>query len=130
MLAPVDACPVITNAARCSWCCHCDASQEKHGRFPNYLADVLVAILVAGQIYVAPNDRERFLAGSREAMVLARRTRGCDDFVVAPDPLDDSRVNVFERWRSAAELHAFREEGPDDGLSALIVRADVHEYEV
>jgi quinol monooxygenase YgiN len=86
-------------------------------------------IIVAGRIYVKPAQRDDFLAGSRSAMELARRTKGCDDFVVAPDPLDSSRVNVFEIWRSRDQVTAFRESGPYDGLSALIERADVREYD-
>ena len=83
-----------------------------------------MAIIVAGRLFVQPEQRARFLAGSRSAMELARRTEGCADFVVAPDPLDPSRVNVFELWRSRKALLAFRESGPDDGLSALIQRAE------
>ena len=89
-----------------------------------------MTILVAGQIFVNPEHRERFLAGSRDAMALARTTAGCQDFVVAADPLDEARVNVFEVWTSRKALLAFRESGPDDGLSALILRAAVHEYDV
>jgi quinol monooxygenase YgiN len=89
-----------------------------------------VTIIVAGQIVVKPGQRQRFLDKSQEAMRLARSTAGCEDFVVAADPLDEQRVNVFEIWSSHKALHAFRDEGPDDGLSALIVRARVHEYEV
>jgi quinol monooxygenase YgiN len=87
-------------------------------------------IIVAGQIEVQPGQRQRFLDGSLSAMRLARETAGCDDFVVAADPLDDNRVNVFELWRSRKALHGFRDAGPDDGLTSLIVRARVREYEV
>jgi quinol monooxygenase YgiN len=96
----------------------------------NIRAEIAVTILVAGQIYVRPEHRERFLAGSRDAMTLARTTAGCLDFVVAADPLDETRVNVFEAWRSRRALVAFRESGPDDGLTSLILRAEVREYEV
>lgn len=87
-------------------------------------------IIVAGQIEVQPGQRQRFLDGSLEAMRLARETEGCDDFVVAADPLDEHRVNVFELWHSRTALHDFRDAGPDDGLTSLIVRARVREYEV
>jgi hypothetical protein len=49
---------------------------------------------------------------------------------VAADPLDAERVNVYERWTDRAALHALRGEGPDDGLAALIVSADVDEFAV
>jgi len=87
-------------------------------------------VIVAGQILVKTGQRQRFLDGSREAMRLARATAGCEDFVVAADPLDEQRVNVFEVWRSREELYAFRDAGPDDGLAVLIESARVQEYEV
>ncbi len=87
-------------------------------------------IIVAGQIEVQPGQRQRLLDGSQMAMHLARETTGCEDFVVAADPLDEHRVNVFEVWGSRQALHDFRDAGPDDGLTALIVRARVREYEV
>jgi len=87
-------------------------------------------IIVAGQIRVAARDRERFLTRSREAMQLARSTRGCLDFVVAADPLDAERVNVYERWSDRASLHAFRRGGPDDELRAMIRSIGVDEYDV
>ena len=89
-----------------------------------------MTIIVAGQIDVAPGQRQRFLDGSLDAMRHARVTAGCEDFVVAADPLDEDRVNVFEVWHSRPALLAFRDAGPDDDLSALIVRARVREYEV
>ena len=89
-----------------------------------------MTILVAGHIMVKAGQRQRFLDGSTEAMRLARSSNDCDDFVVAADPLDANRVNIFERWRSRDALHAFRDTGPDDDLTDLIVRARVNEYEV
>jgi quinol monooxygenase YgiN len=85
-------------------------------------------ILVAGRIYVT--DRDEFLALSTEAMRLAREAEGCLDFVVAADPLEDGRVNVFERWADRASLLRFRGDGPGGDLSAMITRAEVDDYEV
>lgn len=87
-------------------------------------------LIVAGRLYVRPGMRDEFLARSAAAMRQARQTPGCEDFVVAPDPLESDRVNVYEAWRDAATLAAFRGEGPADDLSALIVRAAVAEYRV
>jgi quinol monooxygenase YgiN len=98
-------------------------------RDPYFFADDMT-IIVAGQIEVQPGQRQRFLDGSQMAMRLARETTGCEDFVVAADPLDEHRVNVFEVWRSRKALHDFRDAGPDDDLTSLIVRARVREYEV
>ena len=87
-------------------------------------------IIVSGRIYVRPGERDRFLARSLEAVVQARRTAGCHDFVVAADPIETHRVNVYERWASGEALRAFRAEGPDEDLGASIVRAEVSEYTV
>lgn len=87
-------------------------------------------IIVAGRIHVRSGTREQFLRLSADAMTQARQTPACRDFVVAADPLDPDRVNVYEEWESREALHAFREAGPDDGLSKLVERASVAEHEV
>lgn len=87
-------------------------------------------IIVAGRIYVRPGSRPEFLSRSADAMKQARETPGCVDFVVAADPLDPDRVNIFEKWMDKEALDAFRDGGPDDDLSALIVRAEVEELSV
>jgi len=86
-----------------------------------------MTILVSGRIWIVPGRRADFLRRSLAAVVAARQAPGCIDFVVAPDPLDEDRVHVFEEWESADQLYAFRGDGPDDGLGALIVRAEVRE---
>jgi len=58
-------------------------------------------------------------------MLLARKTPGCLDFVVAADPIEEGRVNVDESWSSEAELKAFLGSGANDSLNELIVRAEV-----
>jgi hypothetical protein len=50
--------------------------------------------------------------------------------VVAADPLEPDRVNVYEAWEIEAALLAFRGEGPDAGMMSVIVRADVHQQAV
>lgn len=87
-------------------------------------------IIVAGRIDIAPGRRDAFVRASAEAVVAARQAPGCHDFAVSADSVDPNRVNVFERWESAAELEAFRGEGPGDDLSADIVGADVVRYEI
>ena len=63
-------------------------------------------------------------------MQLARAARGCQDFFVVGDSLDPERVNVYERWTDRAALRAFRSDGPDDEFSAMIISADVSEFDV
>jgi quinol monooxygenase YgiN len=87
-------------------------------------------IIVSGRLYVRPERRDAFLAASSEAVKQARRTAGCLDFVVAADPLEPDRVNVYEQWASEAALTAFRGEGPSSELSSEILRADVQRHHV
>lgn len=87
-------------------------------------------IIVSGRIQVAPEQADAFLSVSRDAIVQARRAPGCLDFVVAADPLDPGRINVYEKWDSPAALKAFRGDGPDPELTAMIVSADVCTHEI
>lgn len=87
-------------------------------------------IIVSGKIYVRPGTREKFLTLSSEAVVQARRSSGCRDFVVAADPIEPDRVNVYEEWESEEALIAFRGAGPGDDLSSSIVKADVARHMV
>jgi quinol monooxygenase YgiN len=87
-------------------------------------------IIVSGRIYVTPETREAFLATSCEAVVAARRAAGCRDFVVAADPIEADRVNVYEEWDSEGALEAFRGAGPGPQLAAAIVRAQVRRHQV
>jgi quinol monooxygenase YgiN len=87
-------------------------------------------IIVSGKIYVVEDRREEFLTASLDAMASARRTPGCQDFVVAADPLEPDRVNVYEQWESEQALLAFRGEGPSSELTAVIVRAEVRQHNV
>jgi quinol monooxygenase YgiN len=85
-------------------------------------------IIVSGRIYVAPGKRAEFIERSLAAVHAARKTDGCADFVVAADPVEDDRVNVYEEWRNETALLTFRGDGPGEDLSNLIRRADVKRY--
>jgi quinol monooxygenase YgiN len=87
-------------------------------------------IIVSGRIHVRPGRREAFLAASRDAIVAARRAPGCSDFVVAADPIEADRVNVYEEWESDATLEAFRGAGPDTALMSDVVRGSVSRHRV
>ena len=65
-------------------------------------------IIVAGRIYVRPERLASFLAASIESVAQARRFAGCLDFVIAADPLEPGRVNVYEQWETEAALLVFR----------------------
>jgi quinol monooxygenase YgiN len=85
-------------------------------------------IIVSGRIYVSSGRREAFLASSRSVVVAARHAKGCRDFVVAADPIEANRVNVYEEWDSESELEAFRGVGPGPQLTQVIERAEVSRH--
>jgi quinol monooxygenase YgiN len=87
-------------------------------------------LIVSGRIYVRPGTREKFVVSSAGAVVAARAYAGCRDFVVAADPIESDRVNVYEEWDSEEALLAFRGAGPDSSLSSAIVRAEVARHMV
>jgi len=87
-------------------------------------------IIVSGRIYISPGRREGFLASARDAVLAARRAAGCRDFVVAADPIEADRVNVYEEWYSASELEAFRGDGPGPQLTGALVRARLLRHRV
>jgi len=87
-------------------------------------------LIVSGKLYLRPGTAEKFLASSVEAMELARHTSGCLDFVVAADPIESDRVNVYEEWESENALLAFRGEGPDSEMQSSILRASVSRHVV
>ena len=87
-------------------------------------------VIVSGRIYIASGQREAFLASSRDAVIEARRAAGCRDFVVAADPLEPNRVNVYEEWDSDTQLETFRGAGPGPALLSVIERAEVLRHRV
>ena len=87
-------------------------------------------MIVSGKIYVHPSTRQAFVQAAVEAVALARRARGCRDFVVAADPIEADRVNVYEEWESEEALLAFRGAGPEPGMASSSARAEVARHVV
>jgi quinol monooxygenase YgiN len=87
-------------------------------------------VIVAGQIFVDPARRERYLAGCAGVVEQARRAPGCLDFAITADLIEPGRINVFERWETQEAVTAFRGDGPDEEQSAAIRTASVAEYDV
>lgn len=87
-------------------------------------------IIVTGHLVVAPEERDRVVELSREAVVAARATTGCIDFAVSTDSAEPDRVNISERWTSREALDRFRGNGPEGGVGGLIRSFAVDEYDV
>ena len=63
-------------------------------------------VIVGGTFILDPSERDAFLAGRRERMLTSRGEPGCLEYTYAADPLDASRVVLFERWVDQAALDA------------------------
>lgn len=87
-------------------------------------------IVVAGHLRVDPANRERYLETCAPVVAQARAAEGCIDFSIGADLMDPGRVNIYERWANRVALESFREGGPDDEQGAMIVGAEVSEFEV
>jgi quinol monooxygenase YgiN len=59
-----------------------------------------------------------------------RAATGCLDFALSADLIDPGRINILERWESAAAVEAFRGSGVDSEQGAAIITASVAEYAV
>jgi len=91
---------------------------------------VVLQVIVAGHLIVDPAERDDYLAGCVEVVRQARATAGCLDFALSADLVDAGRINILERWESAAAVEAFRGSGVDDDQGAAILTASVAEYDV
>ncbi|MDI6103723.1 antibiotic biosynthesis monooxygenase [Actinoplanes sp. NEAU-A12] len=87
-------------------------------------------IIVAGSLHVEPADRDRYLDAVAGVARTARQAGGCHDFVQAADPIDPSRINVYERWESDDDLHRFRASAGPDLETPPIREADVRKYRI
>ena len=87
-------------------------------------------IIVAGHLTVAPDRRDAFLADAVTVITAARDAPGCIDFHLSADPIDPTRINIFEHWDSADAVEAFRGSGPSSDQQAAILSADVHQHTI
>lgn len=87
-------------------------------------------IIVAGWLRVDEQQRSVYLDACRPVIEAARRAPGCLDFYVTADPLEDDRINVFERWKDVDAVERFRGSGPSDEQQALIIGAQVHQHDI
>ena len=63
-------------------------------------------LIVAGSFEFAPGDRDEFLTQRTPAMVATRQELGCLEYVMSADPVDATRVVLFERWADQAAFDA------------------------
>lgn len=61
-------------------------------------------LIITATLYVDPERRGEFLAGTPDEIRQARSEPGCVDFIVAADPVEPGRVNLFEQWATAEDF--------------------------
>jgi quinol monooxygenase YgiN len=86
-------------------------------------------ILVTGSFTIDPADRDAFLEAAKAGMTRSRAEDGCEEYVMAPDPLDPGRVVLSERWRdrSALDAHLAGLGGGGGGPAPTSVSIEIHE---
>jgi quinol monooxygenase YgiN len=62
-------------------------------------------VIVQGVFSLDPDERDRFVEASVEAMRSSREEEGCLEYVMAADPLDPERAVLSERWESIDHLN-------------------------
>ncbi len=89
-------------------------------------------IIIAGSLHFDAAERDAYLARVAGVAVAARSTPGCLDFVQTADPVDPTRINVYERWECDEDVAAFRNAGSKDDGADLpeIVGAEVAKYRI
>jgi quinol monooxygenase YgiN len=63
-------------------------------------------IVVTGSFTFEPGDRDAFIEAQKAGMQRSRAEDGCEEFVLAPDPIEPGRVVMSQRWRDRAALDA------------------------
>lgn len=87
-------------------------------------------VIVSGQLQVRPDDRADYLATCVPVVEQAREAPGCLDFSVSADLVDRGRINVLEWWETREAVNAFRGAGIGEEQSAVLLSADVREFDV
>ena len=63
-------------------------------------------VIVGGTFQVDPDQREQFISARAAMMRASRGEPGCLEYTFCADPIDPSRVVLYERWTSQADLDA------------------------
>lgn len=78
-------------------------------------------------------DRGAYLESRVSLMEVTRSEPGCIEYVFSPDPIDPSRVRLFELWESRADLDVHLQvlrSNPPGGAAIPVVARSVAIYEI
>jgi quinol monooxygenase YgiN len=87
-------------------------------------------VIIAGKMYVAPEDRDKFVESHRDVIQAARKADGCIDVAVSADLIEPNRVNMFELWESDEQLKAWQAVATGPTLRVPILDGDVRKHQV
>jgi quinol monooxygenase YgiN len=88
-----------------------------------------MTVIIAGRMYVDPDERDRFIEGYRVLVERARAYPGCIDVSFSPDCVEPGRVNMFECWESAEVLDRWRARAPRPGRKVKVRDLRVSRYD-
>ncbi|HEX3089991.1 MAG TPA: putative quinol monooxygenase [Ilumatobacteraceae bacterium] len=63
-------------------------------------------VIVGGTFEFDPELRDKFIESRGDMMRTSRGEAGCIEYTFCADPLDPSRVVLFEKWADQASLDA------------------------
>lgn len=86
-------------------------------------------LIVAGRLYVDPDERGPWVAAHEAITRVARSRPGCLDLHLSCDPLEAGRINLYEQWESDEALAAWRAVA-DPPPKPEILFADVQKHYV
>ncbi len=91
-------------------------------------------VVVGGTFQFDPITRDQFLASRVDMMRNSRAEAGCLEYTFAADPLDPSRVVLYERWESQealdAHLSAMRDSPRSSGNEIDPISSSITIYDV
>lgn len=65
-------------------------------------------IILAGYVYVNSSERDRYITAFMHYTKRTRQAPGCRDVAISPDPVEPTRVNIFELWDSKSQMERYR----------------------
>ena len=86
-------------------------------------------LIIAGSLYLHPEDRDKWVEAHLEIVQRARSRHGCIDLYLSADPVEADRVNMFEQWESEEHLEAWRA-AADPPPKPEILRANVQKHQI
>lgn len=116
----------VNGTTACSRLRHCHALQPHTHRHEGNTQ----MLVIAGYLLLAPTERDRFVAQHLDLVARARQAPGCLDLAISSDPVNDARVNTFERWENEESLAAWREIANSPQLDIEFLGGDMAKYHI